>query len=270
MMRIYLCTCVGIGKNVSDDRVLIGHGVYSDCTECLTLESGCIAVADGVGGNQAGDIAAMLACTELAKMEKPSVEGFQKVNARLLDLAQSSSLLSGMATTISGIWVGQSSPITDEAACATEDITAVNTNIPACLMHVGNTRVYAIQAGNYLRQMTEDDTVVEYLLKSGKLSEEEAFSYAGRNEITACLGGGRAELNKLRVVPLPDGEERFMLTSDGVHETLNLDEMEDIIADKSGEWLSAVKTLVGKAQEKGTNDDCTAVIVETNVLEEAP
>ena len=42
--------------------------------------------------------------------------------------------------------------------------------------------------------MTEDDTVVEHLLEFGKLSKEYASNYAGENEITTCLGGGRLEL----------------------------------------------------------------------------
>ena len=264
MMKIYLCTRAGTGKASSDDRVLVANGMYNDCVDVVTVDSGSVAVADGVGGNQAGEVAAMLACTDLAHMGRPSVVAFKKVNARLLELAQSSDNFRGMATTISGIWLGrEESPSNDEQSNDIAEADKIQRD--GCLVHVGNTRVYAIQAGNYLRQMTTDDTVVEYLLKSGKLSEEEASSYIGRNEITACLGGGRPELNKLRVEPLPSDEDCFLLTSDGVHETLSLDEMEDTIADKSDNWLEAVKMLVCKAQQKGTNDDCTAVIVETSV-----
>ena len=261
MMKIYLCTCKGIGKAVSDDRVLVGNGMYNDCVEVVTIDSGNVAVADGVGGNQAGDVAAMLACTELARMGRPSVDAFNKVNARLLELAQTSDGFKGMATTISGIWLEREELPPNGEQCS-GIVEADRGQRDACIVHVGNTRVYAIQAGNYLRQLTTDDTVVEYLLKSGKLSEEEASNYAGRNEITACLGGGRPELNKLRVESLPEGEERLLLTSDGVHEILSLDEMEDIIAKESDNLLEAVKLLVKNAQENGSNDDCTAVIIE--------
>lgn len=260
-MKVYLCTCAGTGKAGSDDRVLVGNAMYNDCAESVTLYSGSVAVADGVGGNQAGDVAAMLACTEFARMGKPSAEAFNRVNKRLLEIAKSSESFRGMATTISGIWLGEEETpqkVDESAGSAEIDKGQRDT----CLVHVGNTRIYAVQAGNYLRQLTTDDTVVEYLLKSGKLSEEEASSYAGRNEITACLGGGRPELNKIRVEPLPSSENCLLLTSDGVHETLSLDEMEDIIGGTSDNWQGAVNSLVSKAREKGTNDDCTAVIVE--------
>lgn len=262
-MKIYLCTYAGIGKTNSDDRVLVGNGIYNDCVDVVTINNGSVAVADGVGGNQAGDIAAMLVCTELARSGKPSIDTFKKVNARLLELSQSSNCFSGMATTISGIWLGKNllTPKTEQNYDIAE---SDDDQHDACLVHVGNTRIYAVQASNYLRQLTTDDTVVEYLLKSGKLSEEEAANYAGRNEITACLGGGNPELNKLRVEPLPNDAECILLTSDGVHEALSLDEMEDTIADNNDNWLEAVKELVSKAQEKNTKDDCTAVIVEIN------
>ncbi len=261
MMKVYLCTCAGTGKVGSDDRVLVGNGMYNDCTESVTITGGSVAVADGVGGNQAGDVAAMLACTDFARMGRPSVEAFQKVNNRLLEIAKNSESFRGMATTISGIWLGEEETHQKIEGGAEAD----REQWDACIVHVGNTRIYAVQAGNYLRQLTTDDTVVEYLLKSGKLSEEEASNYAGRSEITACLGGGRPELNKLRVEPLPGGENCLLLTSDGVHETLSLDEMEDIIGSMSDNWQEAVKSLVSKAKEKGTNDDCTAVIVEISV-----
>ena len=261
MMKIYLCTRTGVGKAGSDDRVLVGKAVYNDCEEFATVDSGSVAVADGVGGNQAGDIAAMLACTELARMEKPTALAFQEVNARLLELSQSSDRLKGMGTTLSGIWLEKEN-MPPKAVQGESSSEVEREGRLSCLVHVGNTRIYAIHAGNYLRQLTTDDTVVEYLLRSGKLSEEEALSYAGRNEITACLGGGRPELNKLRVESLPEGEERLLLTSDGVHEILSLDEMEDIIAKESDNLLEAVKLLVKNAQENGSNDDCTAVIIE--------
>ena len=92
----------------------------------------------------------------------------------------------------------------------------------------------------------------------------------GNYSISEDLAGELLETGKSSTNPVPlssveslsEGEERLLLTSDGVHEILSLDEMEDIIAKESDNLLEAVKLLVKNAQENGSNDDCTAVIIE--------
>lgn len=241
-MQIYLNTQRGVGKPESEDRVLVGRGTYEDSFTELARSAGIVAVADGVGGNNAGGQAADIVCSELAKIDELTLETFQHINVLLLERSASDPKLSGMATTLSGIHF-----------------------TPAGRMmyfHVGNTRIYAIQARRYLTQITRDDTVVDYLVRSGKLSEEEALSYPSRNEITACFGGGQTQLLKIVLRELDRVKfTHFLITSDGVHEYLFLDDMEDILDDADGDWASAVQLLVQKAKENGSKDDCTAVII---------
>ena len=106
---------------------------------------------------------------------------------------------------------------------------------------------------------------MQYLLDTGKLTEEEAESNAALNEITSCLGGGRPDLLRLTIRRLPDDAQQYLLTTDGIHEYASTDELEDILAAAQGDWLAAVKQMVKLAKDHRSPDDCTAVILDAAV-----
>ena len=241
-MKVYLETSRGEGKTESEDRVVVGQGLYSETTAEITRKAGLVAVADGVGGNNAGGVAADIVCKELIMAETLSFQRFAEINKTLLEAGRGNSELEGMATTLTGVGFSESGKM--------------------ICFHVGNTRIYAIKAQSYLSQITQDDTTVDYLLKSGKLSEEEAQEYSARNEITACFGGFREELFKIHIQEIDSKRyTHFLLTSDGIHEYLTEDDMEDILEEANGEWGQAVRELVNCAKQNGSKDDCSAVVV---------
>ncbi len=241
-MKIYVETQKGKGKAVSDDRVLVHRNILSETALVLEEKTGFVAIADGVGGNAAGDVAAVMACAGASAMEVIDEQHFEEINQEILERGAKNKY-KGMAATFSGIHWGADG----SAVCC----------------HVGNTRIYAIQGSGYLKQLTEDDTVVQFLLKTGKLTEEEAENYTARNEITACFGGGKAALLNIKLFPVTEDEHtNFLMTSDGIHEYLTIDEMEDCISESEEDGRKLVQMLVKKAQEKGSTDDCTAVYID--------
>lgn len=241
-MKVYLYTTKGLGKAESEDRVLVGHRVFSETETSEELDSGYVAIADGVGGNLGGAVAAQFVCEQIAELVFPSIEQLATINEALVEKSNSYSLLHGMATTMSGLFFDKSGL--------------------ASIFHVGNTRVYAIQAGQYLNQLTQDDTVVAYLVRTGKLTEEEALHYPAKNEITSCFGGGKTDFFKATVFPLDcDSHRQLLLTCDGIHDVLSVDEIEDVVASSEEDWENAVNRLVLTAKENGSTDDCTAVII---------
>lgn len=240
-MKVYVCTEKGNGKAASDDRVLVGKSVLGETSLMMDFDFGSVAVADGVGGNLAGDAAAAVVCGAVACMGSPTEDAFRAVNREIIRIGEQPKY-KNMATTLSGVyWDADGQPL---------------------LYHVGNTRIYSIQGSGYLKQLTEDDTVVEFLIKTGKLTQEEAENYSARNEITACFGGGKEELLKIKIYTLEDKPEKLLMTSDGVHETLSLDEMEDCFDEYQDRPKNFVKKLVSSAKEKGSMDDCTVVLVD--------
>lgn len=235
-MKIIFNTIPGAHKPQSDDRVLVGSTVYAGTFQECELTEGFVAVADGVGGNTGAAAAAAFVCGQAAALAQPTPEDFQEINAQLVRQSDDK-----RATTFSGLFF-QEAGIT--------------------LFQVGNTRVYELLGGKYLKQVTHDDTVVQRLLDTQKLTEEESRSYTGRNEITACFGGGSESYLKLQEKNLKQTEGNgWLLTSDGIHEYISLDEIEDVFSENQGNWNQAVHRITELALQNGSRDDCSIVLI---------
>ena len=143
-MQVYWSTIKGTDKAESEDRVLVGQRISFEETSQAVIDHGFVAVADGVGGNYGGADAASFVCQSASTIDQPSKILFQRINHLLIEKS-SSNYAYNMATTFSGIYM-------------------VPGKADLVVFHVGNTRIYAIQAEKYLRQITEDDTVVQCLI----------------------------------------------------------------------------------------------------------
>ena len=92
----------------------------------------------------------------------------------------------------------------------------------------------------------------------GQLSAEEAESFDKKNEIIACFGGGTSILFKAKVFAA-DIASPIMLTSDGIHDYLSADDLEDII-DEYGVSLQACEKMIEAARRNGSTDDASVII----------
>lgn len=242
-MRAYLNTQNGSTKPYSEDRILICGDIFLSEAACCEFQYGNIALADGVGGNRSGAVAAFQVCRLLSQLTSPQLDDFERINNEIIEQGLTDEKRSGMATTLTGI-------------CFLSPVEAF-------AYHVGNTRLYAVQGRTYLKQLTRDDTVVEYLLRTGKISEEDAINYPKRNEITACFGGNSKDLLQMSIFPLDITKNSlFIITCDGIHETLSDDEMEEIVSEDYGDWELVAERLVSGAKQRGSVDDCSVIIVD--------
>lgn len=242
-MRIYAMTAKG-EHSENEDRILINGNVISDgFFETESNEKTTICIADGVGGNNAGAIASAFVCENLKNINPVTKDYLIDINNRLVERSVSNASFKGMATTLSGICI-------DDAS--------------ANIFHIGNTRIYVFQ-GSYIKQITEDHTSVNWLVKTGKLSKKEAETYDRRNEITACFGGGNpALINSLAFeenVETLLNTKRIVLTSDGVHEYVSIDELEDVLNNESLEPLSMCNETLNIAKANGSTDDKSIIII---------
>lgn len=236
-MKIYAATKKGVHKTQNEDRIALNHEVIDDGTyECACAE-GFVAIADGVGGNKAGAVASQFVANELSKCSH-SIENLTEINRKLIALSQTDEALAGMATTL-----------------ALVDFTK---NF-AKITYVGNTRVYAMVNGKYLKQLTRDDTTLEYLLATGQLDAMTAETFDRKNEITACFGAGNPALLKLKQIDV-SGQDTLILTSDGIHDYVSLDEMEDIYCAEDDK-LEFCKKLIEQAMENGSMDDMSIIML---------
>lgn len=242
-MKIYAMTEKG-EHSENEDRILINDNIISDgFFETESNEQTIICVADGVGGNNAGAVASSFVCENLKNAVSIDKNSLIDINTQLLEKSVGDINLSGMATTLSGVCI---------------DDTTAN------IFHIGNTRLYVFQ-GSYIKQITEDHTSVNWLVKTGKLSKKEAETYDRRNEITACFGGGNPTLiNSL--VFLENNEmllntKKIILTSDGVHEYVSIDELEDVLNTDSLEPQSMCNEILNIAKANGSTDDKSIIII---------
>ncbi|MGN1119495.1 MAG: PP2C family protein-serine/threonine phosphatase [Oscillospiraceae bacterium] len=229
-MKISAVTRCGSGKKNSEDRILVGERILCNEEFVGELPPCVVGIADGVGGNAGGDIAAQYICEKLSMCTADS-DGFAAVNASLLEFAYTAPGKETMASTFTGLFPN------------------------GMLLHIGNTRLYIIQGG-YLKQLTRDMTTYNFLCACGRYEEAENCE---KNEITACFGGG----NKLLFKPFIADQTlsgMAVITSDGVHDHVELDLLEEILSSVD-EDLSACRRIVQAAVDNGSEDDLSVVVV---------
>lgn len=237
-MNVIAVTQRGVNKKENEDRIVVGKTIVADGTLFSELKGGIIAIADGVGGHNAGAVASHFVSNKLCYLEQISVERLNEINDELIAISETKEGQKGMATTLSGI-------------CCTEGKTQ--------LFSIGNTRVYRLQSRKYLKQLTTDDTTLNYLLATGQLAPEDANSYERKNEITACFGGGSVDLFKVKVKCIEPLVAPVMITSDGIHDYLSVDEMEDIIGQNGLTKTTCIK-LIEAARINGSIDDASIIL----------
>jgi serine/threonine protein phosphatase PrpC len=208
--------------------------------DAFVCEPPLFAVADGMGGAQAGEIASRLAAT--AVQGGPAgdvVELIQEANRRVWERSAEDEAVSGMGTTMT-------------VALVDADVVRIG--------HVGDSRAYLIREGT-LAQLTEDHSLVAELVRSGKLSPEEAEVHPQRSVITRALGTEREVDVDAFSVPARTGDV-FMLCSDGLTGMVADETILDLVGRNRAQLQAAAKALVDAANRQGGEDNITLVLFE--------
>lgn len=214
---------------------------------CLSLsEMGLWAVADGMGGHKAGDVASRIIISELSQLadlgqQKALIEG---VKARLLDANRKLLELSSrfyerrtMGSTVVVLLTWQ-----DRGAC----------------LWVGDSRLYLLRQGQ-LQQLTHDHSYVQELVDWGLLEPGKAHSHPMGNVITRAIGHrDELEIDMIQFSLQPG--DAFLLCSDGLSKLVS--EVEMAILLSCGGCQDTVRGLIDLALARGARDNVTAVVVE--------
>jgi protein phosphatase len=202
------------------------------------------AIADGMGGAQAGEIASGLAAAVLEEatgdeLGEDRVAGLiQEANRRVFKRSSEDAATSGMGTTMTVALVD-----------AAEGTIAFG--------HVGDSRAYRVRDGE-LEQLTDDHSLVGELVRSGRLSPEEAESHPQRAVITRALGTEPdVDVDTFTVEAEPD--DVYLLCSDGLTDMISGDEIRSLVAD-GDDLESAARALVNAANAGGGEDNITVVL----------
>ncbi|MGH3154148.1 MAG: PP2C family protein-serine/threonine phosphatase [Streptosporangiaceae bacterium] len=205
------------------------------------------AVADGMGGHQAGDLASALAVGALAARARVSPLSVEAVLAAL-DEANQAIIRNGeadsMGTTITGL-------------ASLE--TAGGSHL--MVFNVGDSRVYRM-AGGRLDQVTVDHSEVQELVLAGTLTRDQARTHPRRNIVTRALGSASALCPDHWLLPAIAGD-RYLLCSDGLFNELPDDQILALLS--VGDPQQAAATLVAAADAAGGHDNITVVVVDIDV-----
>jgi len=201
------------------------------------------AVADGMGGAQAGEVASQLAASALEAGGSDGLEGttaidalIQEANRRIYDRASTDPTASGMGTTMT---------------------VALVEGMSVAIGHVGDSRAYLVR-GEHMEQLTEDHSLVNELRKTGKLSEEEAQIHPQRSVITRAVGTDPDVDIDGFTIEAEEGDV-FLICSDGLSDMVEDEEILELVHANREDLDKAVKALVAAANRGGGEDNITAV-----------
>lgn len=207
-------------------------------------ESLLLAVADGVGGHNAGEIASRETVQFLAQMAERTSErlanGLLRLHDHLRRLAGSRPDWSSMGSTVAGLMAGPQG---------------------LWVFHLGDSRVYQMR-DRFMELLTEDDSVASVLIQAGQLAANDTRP-DGSNALTQFLGATHLQSPvqpHLQTVKL-SGPRRFLLCTDGLSDALSLDEMEICMAGDPRP-TSACEALLTRALQAGARDNVTLIVAE--------
>ena len=211
------------------------------------------AVADGMGGAQAGEVASATAVAVLegglpdgaGSVEQRLARAVQDANERIHALSVADDDRAGMGTTLTAAYVGEA------------DVTIV---------HVGDSRCYRWRDGE-LERLTTDHSLVEELVRQGRLSPEEAEEHPQRSIITRALGPEAVVQPDALTVPARAGDI-YLLCSDGLTSMVHEAELATVLAD-APTLRTAAANLVERANSAGGRDNITVVLFRLGETEEA-
>ncbi len=229
-------TDTGLQRRANEDSMLVRSPLF--------------VVADGMGGAQAGEVASRLAVETfkggLADGSDPEASLLAQVeqaNERINELSHANIEHAGMGTTITAVYLGEQDMV---------------------VAHVGDSRAYCLREGELMR-LTDDHSLVDELIRQGKLTPEEAEEHPQRSVITRALGPEPSVEVDVRAFRARPGDV-YLLCSDGLTTMLSEDELLDLLS-SNPVLRDAGEQLILAANAAGGKDNITVVLLR---VEEVP
>ena len=246
-MRIYSATDVGQKRKMNQDYVFVSQEPVGNLPNLF-------AVADGMGGHNAGDYASAHAVQTLVSQIQADADfnpikvirhAIEAANTEIIDQAQRDEGLRGMGTTM---------------------VVATIVGNYAYVANVGDSRLYVVQG--QIRQVTRDHSLVQEMVRLGEINAEEARNHPDKNIITRALGAEKTVDVDFFDLKLEPGNT-ILMCSDGLSNMVEDRKMEDIITnpDKDITWKG--DTLIREANQNGGKDNIAVILIEpfTNEVE---
>ena len=240
-MKIAGKTDIGMVRKVNEDAYAMIELPYAAAA----------IVCDGMGGAKSGNVASDMAVgiisDKISSSCRPDMSGrsiknmltasLHAANITIYNMAHSAPSLVGMGTTAVAAYIAGDT---------------------AHIAHVGDSRAYIYTPENGLRQITRDHSIVQNMLESGQLTNDEARYHPKRNVITRALGAAETVDVEYTECELDGG--MLLLCTDGLTNFMRHEDMEQVIADVSFELCP--ERLIQRANKNGGGDNITVVIMK--------
>ena len=232
-------TDVGRVRSVNQDSVVVRAGDDAPLGEAL------IAVADGMGGHAAGEVASQMSLDLLisslasasAPDERAMRDAFSRANAGVFSAASQNPEYRGMGTTL---------------------VAGLLTGDELIIGNVGDSRMYLYRDGE-LARVTQDHSWVGEMVAAGALTEEQAAKHPRRNILTRALGVESSVEADAGRIALKRGD-RLILCSDGLHGMVDDKTIAGVVGGKSLDLKKAARELIDLANKAGGTDNITVAL----------
>jgi protein phosphatase len=211
-------------------------------------ERSIFAVADGVGGAEAGEVASQTAIEVLDEAFRHQTEGadvedlmelaIQRANSSIHQMAQEHQRFAMMATTIVAL--------------------LLKGNV-ATFGHVGDSRLYRLTPDGMLHRETEDHSIVEEEVRAGRMTPEQAANHPSKNVISRALGAEQGVEVDMKTMEVEDGTE-FLLCTDGITRHVSDNEIRQLLV-VTNDLNEVCNELKRRCYERGAEDNLTVVVV---------
>jgi protein phosphatase len=209
-------------------------------------------IADGMGGHKAGDIASQEALKVIKEAWVQFEENIESIkewlqnvlrdtNKHIFQFSQENPETRGMGTTI---------------------VAALGTNSEITVAHIGDSRCYLFSNGE-LKRVTDDHSLVQELVKSGQITEDEAEIHPRRNMIMKAVGTDatvEAELNKITW----EMGDFLLLCSDGLSDKVSFKRIQEALNNPEDSITDKVERLITWAKDAGGEDNITAILIQNS------
>jgi protein phosphatase len=239
LLRAVTRTDLGLRRETNEDEAFAGTRL--------------IAVADGVGGLPAGELASAAAIAIMSSLDSLQLEGdpltvlretVDAASARIAEMVAEDPELTGMGTTLTAMWL-----VADRIA----------------MVHIGDSRGYQCRGGE-LAQLTRDDSYVQMLVDSGAITPEQAWEHPQRSLVSQVLQARPAQ--PAFTILRPDPGDRLLLCSDGLSDVVTEVQIGQALREQA-ELDDCAAELVKLALAAGGPDNVTVVVADVVVADEA-
>ena len=243
MVKAYAKTDIGKARDINEDSFYITDNSFSDMQLYI--------LADGMGGCKAGDIASKLAISTAKSYIENNIKDTPKEKESLIQLVGSSAEYANM--------------VVYEKSKENKDFEGMGTTIEICLIynnrafiaHIGDSRIYRIRNG-LIRQLTQDHSYVQTLVKQGTITKDEAEIHPKKNILTKALGCN-AFVEPDMLVRGFQKDDILVMCSDGLSNMVSQDDIFNIVTKN---FEIAPKELVDLANKNGGIDNITIITIK--------